>query len=124
MGLRHGRNHVWRLGGFVKVSRIVSAFYDGVLDSPALAPYFDGIDMKKQIDHQTKFFSALMGGPASYSDEESERKHARLKITEEAFAELGLILKETLEDCGLDDSDIGIVLAEITNRKRFIISAR
>lgn len=52
-----------RLGGFAKVSRIVSAFYDSVLESPILAPYFNGIDMKKQIDHQTKFFSALMGGP-------------------------------------------------------------
>ena len=53
-----------RLGGFAKVSHIVSAFYDGVLESPILAPYFGGIDMKKQIDHQTKFFSAFMGGRA------------------------------------------------------------
>ncbi len=106
-----------RLGGFAKVSRIVSAFYDGVLDSPVLDPYFSGIDMKKQIDHQTKFFSALMGGPASYTDEELERKHARLNITEEAFGELGLILRETLEDAGMDDSDIGVMLAEITSRK-------
>ena len=110
-----------RLGGFAKVSRIVSAFYDNVLDSPILAPYFDGIDMKKQIDHQTKFFSALMGGPASYTDQELERKHARLKITNEAFSELGLILRETLEDAGLDDTDIGAILAEIANRKRFIV---
>lgn len=35
-----------RFGGFGKVSRVVSAFYDGVLDSPVLAPYFDAIDMK------------------------------------------------------------------------------
>jgi hemoglobin len=110
-----------RLGGFAKVSRIVSAFYDNALDSPVLAPYFDGIDMRKQIDHQTKFFSALMGGPASYTDEELERKHARLNITEEAFGELGVILRETLEDSGLDDTDVGAVLAEITKRKRFII---
>jgi hemoglobin len=111
-----------RLGGFATVSRIVSAFYDNVLESPILAPYFDGIDMRKQIDHQTKFFSALMGGPASYTDEELERRHARLNITEEASAELGIVLRETLEDFDLDDSDIGIVMAEITNRKRFVVS--
>ncbi len=111
-----------RLGGFAKVSHVVSAFYDNVLESPVLAPYFDGIDMKKQIDHQTKFFSALMGGPASYTDEELERKHARLNITEAAFDELAAVLRETLEDCGLEDSDINGILAEITNRKRFVVT--
>jgi hemoglobin len=86
-----------------------------------LAPYFDGINMKNQIDHQTKFFAALMGGPASYTDDELERKHARLNITEEAFNELAAILRETLEDFNLDDSDVGIVVAEFTKRKRLVV---
>jgi hemoglobin len=41
------------MGGFAKVRLLVSEFYDRVLDSDTLAPYFDGIDMRRLIDHQT-----------------------------------------------------------------------
>jgi len=67
-----------RYGGFSVVSRIVSSFYDRVLDSDNLAPYFEGTDMRRQIDHQSKFISSLMGGPASYSNDQLERSHERL----------------------------------------------
>ncbi len=54
-----------RYGGFAAVSRVVSSFYDKILDSDITSPYFADIDMAKQIDHQTKFVAYLMGGPAS-----------------------------------------------------------
>jgi len=51
-----------KYGGFATVSRIVSAFYDEVLESEQLRPYFRGLDMRRLVDHQTKFIAALMGG--------------------------------------------------------------
>lgn len=111
-----------RYGGFASISRVVSAFYDTVLDSPVLSPYFEGIDMKQQIDHQTKFFSALMGGPASYTHEDLERKHAHLKIDEAAFNELAEVIRDTLEDFEFEESDINTILAEITSRKRYVVT--
>ena len=110
-----------RYGGFASISRIVSDFYDRVLDSDQLGPYFAHTDMATQIDHQTKFFASMMGGPASYSDEHLESVHARLHITDEAFDELGVILQETLEDHEMDDTDIGVVMGEVTRRKRIIV---
>lgn len=110
-----------RYGGFASVSRIVSDFYDRVLDDDLLAPYFAHTDMARQIDHQTKFFAAMMGGPASYSDEHLESVHAHLHITEEAFAELEVVLQETLEDHDFDDTDIGAVMGEVHRRKRIIV---
>lgn len=112
-----------RYGGFASVSRIVSAFYDKALDSPVLCPYFEGIDMRRLIDHQTKFIASLMGGPASYSDIELERLHAHLNITDAAFNEMAMLLKETLEDFDLEDRDVDAVAREIIDRKRFIVSA-
>lgn len=111
-----------RVGGFAKVSRIVSAFYDKVLDSPILSPYFENTDMKTQIDHQTKFVASLMGGPASYSDEALERVHQPLKIDQAAFQEMVMLLQETLEDFELDDSDINAISNEILRRERFVIT--
>lgn len=111
-----------RYGGFASVSRIVSDFYDRVLDSKILFPYFEGVDMRVQIDHQTKFFAAMMGGPASYTNEHLASVHARLTINEEAFDELALVLRETLEDHDFDATDIGTVLGEVVARRRYIVS--
>lgn len=51
-----------RYGGFTSVSKIVMSFYDKVLDSETVGPYFEDIDMKALIDHQTKFIAQVMGG--------------------------------------------------------------
>ncbi|MBT5051377.1 MAG: group 1 truncated hemoglobin [Rhodospirillaceae bacterium] len=110
-----------RYGGFASVSKVVSAFYDKALDSPLLAPYFENVEMSKQIEHQTKFIASLMGGPASYSNEELERVHSRLNINEAEFQEMVALLKETLEDFDFDDTDIGAVQSEMMSRKRFIV---
>jgi hemoglobin len=111
-----------RYGGFAKISRVVSSFYDRVLDSPNLAPYFAGIDMRRQIDHQTKFIASLMGGPASFTPEHLARVHARLHIDDEAFDELILLLRETLEDFDFDESDIATVYGEVTSYRSVIVT--
>lgn len=110
-----------RYGGFARVSRIVSSFYDRVLDSPLLVPYFTDIDMRRLIDHQTKFIAAVMGGPASYTREHLERVHARLGITDDAFDEMTLLLRETLEDFDLDESDIASIYTEVVSHRSVIV---
>jgi len=111
-------------GGFAKVSRIVSAFYDKALDSPILSPYFEHIDMKRLIDHQTKFISSVMGGPASYTNDELERIHSHLKIDERAFTEMTALLRESLEDFEIEDNDIDIICKVIKSKAKFIITRK
>lgn len=111
-----------RYGGFANVSRVVMSFYNKILDSPVTSPYFSNTDMKRLIDHQTKFIASMMGGPASYTNEHIERVHERLGITEEAFLEAVDLLKETLEDFDFQDEDIKNVEYEMMSRKNFVIS--
>lgn len=111
-----------RYGGFSQVSRLVMSFYDKVLDSPMVSPYFAHTDMKRQIDHQTKFIAYLMGGPVSYSNDHLERVHAHLHITEPAFTEVIELLVETMEDFGFEDEDIQHIEDEMIGRKNYIIS--
>lgn len=110
-----------RYGGFAKVSKVVSAFYGKATDSALLAPYFANVDMRRLIDHQTKFVAFLMGGPASFSNEEIERVHSRLNITDRDFDEMVALFKETLEDFDFDDSDIAAIQSELLSRRRFIV---
>lgn len=112
-----------RYGGFASVSRVVMSFYDKMLDSPLTSPYFAHTDMKRLIDHQTKFIATLMGGPASYTNEHLERVHAHLGITEAAFLESMVLMRETLEDFDFREDDIRQVEGEMMGRKNFIVSA-
>jgi len=111
-----------RYGGFAKVSQIVSAFYDRMLDSPVTSPYFQSVDMRRLIDHQTKFISTIMGGPASYSNDMLERVHAHIGVSEAAFDEASSILREALEDFGIEDGDVRYLCEEFASRKRYIVS--
>lgn len=111
-----------KYGGFATISRIVSAFYDQVLDAPDLARYFAETDMRRLVDHQTKFIAAIMGGPASYSNEQLERVHARMKISEADYLAVVAILRETLEDFDLEESDIAAICNDVMARMRFIVT--
>lgn len=110
-----------RYGGFRKISKIVISFYDKITTSPITQRYFENVNMKRLIDHQTKFVSSMMGGPASYTNEHLERVHAHLGITEEAFYEAVDLLKDTLEDHDFDDPDIDAVEQEVLVRKNHIV---
>jgi hemoglobin len=113
-----------RYGGFTRVSRVVISFYDKILDSPVTSPYFSGIDMKRLIDHQTKFFAALMGGLASYTNDHLERVHARLGITEAAFKEALLLMKDTLEEFNFQEEDLQQVVDEMMGCKNYIVAKK
>lgn len=111
-------------GGFAKISRVVSEFYDRMLDSPNLAGYFKNTDMRRLVDHQTKFIASLMGGPAEFSNESLERSHARLNIDQASFDEMVELLAETLEDFDFDDSDIKTIAAEMKSRAKYIVTRK
>jgi hemoglobin len=113
-----------RAGGFAAVRKIVSAFYDKVLESELIAHHFEQIEMPKLIDHQTRFVSFLMGGPASYTDEHIAHVHARLGISLREFDEMVELLTETLEDFDFISDDIAKIEGELRRRESAIVTAR
>lgn len=111
-----------RVGGMRTVSRVISTFYDRVMSTPDLIGYFEGVDMRRLIDHQTKFVAAVMGGPASFTDEHLARVHAHLGIDDPSFEEAVLILRESMEDHNMNETDIGEVMSQVRSRKQFIVT--
>lgn len=112
-----------RYGGFARISKIVMAFYDKVLDSDVIGHQFENVEMGRLIDHQTKFIASVMGGPASYSDDQLHRMHAHLKIDKTQFDEMAALLQETLEDFDFDSKDVDEVIGAIRARARHIVTA-
>ena len=112
-----------RNGGFATVRKVVSTFYEYVLEDEVVSPYFVGVDMRRQIDHQSKFISALMGGPGSYSDEHLVRVHERLGINHEAFAVIAGLLQEAMEEHGIAATDVDAVVKAFAVREHLVVTA-
>lgn len=110
-----------RYGGFAAIRRIVSSFYDKVLDS-SISHHFEGVDMRRLIDHQAKFVTSITGGPASYGDDHLRRVHARLGITDAEFEVMRALFVETVEDFGFSDPDTRAVEHEIVRRRDVIVT--
>ena len=112
-----------QLGGFTTVRKVVVEFYNSVLEEDELATYFASTNMERQIDHQTKFISQLLGGPAEYSDDHLEKIHARMGITDNHFDMIKEILCDTLEDFDMEDEHVDFVGGEFERRRGIIVSA-
>ncbi|MFC4273042.1 group 1 truncated hemoglobin [Sneathiella chungangensis] len=111
-----------KYGGFSTVSKIVLDFYDVLLDSDDVGPFFDDIDMARLIDHQTKFIASLLGGPASYTDEQLHRLHERLNLENSHFDEVVETLSDTLKKHSFSADDVAAVRDALEQRRSAIVS--
>jgi hemoglobin len=110
-----------KLGGFSSISKIVMDFYDQVLDSDILGDFFELTDMSTQIDHQTKFISSLLGGPASYTNEQLRKVHSHLDINPKHFKEILVLLDRSLEMNGVNAEDRKFIAGEMESKRMFIV---
>lgn len=110
-----------KYGGFSTVSRIVMRLYDRLLDDDEVGPFFDDVDMPRLIDHQTKFVSSLMGGPASFTDAHIVNAHRKLTIHDRHFDRLKELLEETLAEFSVAPEDAGAVLGAFEARRALLV---
>ena len=113
-----------RYGGVKFVMRFTLQFYDRVLASKRLAPFFANTNMQELVEHQAKFISAVMGGPAIYSNATLRETHANLAIDDQAFDEMILLFRTTLEESKLAGADVEAVIADLNARRAHIVRRR
>ncbi len=112
-----------KYGGVPTVSRIVSAFYRDVLSRPTLAPFFEGIDQVRLIDHQVAFISHVLGQPASvYEGRALGAAHLAAGITDAAFTEVAQALRSALERVAMAPGDIDAVMAAVAGTRGAIVT--
>jgi hemoglobin len=111
-----------RMGGFARVRLLVSEFYGKVMDSDRLRPYFAGVEMRRLVDHQTRFVASMMGGPSSFSDAMLERAHAHLGIPPRDFDEMVALFQETLEDNGVSAPEVLRMVAHLESLRDAIVA--
>ena len=111
-----------QLGGFAAVRKLVSDFYDQVLDEEDLVPFFHDTEMANLIDHQTKFWVTLLGGPASYTDEQLRKVHASMGIQDRHFDLMVDLARETLGDRDIDEQQIASIIEELNAYRPAIVA--
>lgn len=111
-----------KYGGFETIQKIVIAFYREILARETLAPYFATINLEHLIDHQTRFLSHLLGGPASYHGKTLRAAHIHSKITDAAFDEVATILEFVLEDAGVTQEDINTIMTVVSGARTDVVS--
>ena len=111
-----------KYGGIVVLRHVIMAFYDHVLDSDVIGHFFEDVDLERLIDHQTKFFTMVLGGPVRFSDERLGAAHRHLGLDHREFDEAARLLALTLDESGFSSSDRDCVLAQIELRRRVIVT--
>lgn len=111
-----------KYGGFKTISRIVITFYEMALDSDQIGDHFADVDMPRLIDHQTKFVSSLLGGPASFSDDRLEAVHRSLGISHADFDEMAVLMSDALAEHGMSPEDIQTTVSVIEGKRAIIVS--
>ena len=112
-----------KYGGIDTIRRIVGDFYSDVLESSELRPYFQSVDMERLMEHQTNLLCHLLGGPVEYNGRDMARAHQHLNITEAHFNEVATILKENLEDAGVEEADVTTIIGVVAGYADQVISA-
>jgi truncated hemoglobin YjbI len=106
-----------RLGGAPAVQAATEVFYRKVLADPVLAPYFDDVDMDRQVAKQAAFLTMALGGPSSYTGRDLRTAHAGLAGLSDEHVDLVIgYLAQTLRELGVGNSDIdeaGAVAASV-----------
>ena len=113
-----------RYGGLAFVTRFVLSFYDRVVASVRLAPFFANSDMQRLVEHQAKFISSVMSGPTSYSNAVLREAHEHLHIVDQAFDEMIFLFKTTLKDFKISDTDVEAIIADLNARRKYVVNGR
>ena len=112
-----------RLGGEPAVGAVVNEFYDRVLADDRVAHHFDDVDMSGQRAHQTKFLSAVTGGPVQYEGDDMETAHAGMGVSDAEFDAVATHLDDALREFDVDDDDREAVMEAIETFRDDIVEA-
>jgi hemoglobin len=93
-----------QLGGAPAMQAAVENFYRRVLADEELAPFFEDVDMDKQMAKQTGFLTMVTGGPNNYTGKDMRAGHAHLVARGIGDRHVDLVIKhlgDTLADLGV-----------------------
>ncbi len=94
-----------QIGGMDTLRRVHKVFYDKVYAHPWLGRYFADTRQDLIEEKQSRFMAEKMGAEdVRYIGHSPELAHRRMYISDELFDERQQLLRESLEECGVEAS--------------------
>ncbi|KAG2489570.1 hypothetical protein HYH03_012018 [Edaphochlamys debaryana] len=104
-----------KLGGAAAVDAAVGIFYKKIMSDPELAPFFEGVDMDRQMKKQAGFLTYAFGGSGAYAGKSLYLSHKRMVegggLSERHFDGVAGHLVATLQELGVEQDLIDQVVA-------------
>ena len=98
--------------GAERITKILSLFYQRCFEDVMIGHFFFGKNHDELLKHQLAFTTAMLGGPSGYQGRALTNVHDPLPIRPPHFARRRMLLKEAMEEDGLEkmliDSWIGL----------------
>lgn len=110
-----------RLGGLVSIDVAVDEFYRRVLDDPQLAPFFEGVDLRRLRAHQKSFLSMALGGPRAYRGRSMADAHRHLDITDHHVDLVAGHLADVLTGLGVEPIVVDEVIAAVDSLRDDVV---
>jgi hemoglobin len=104
---RRARGLVTRLGGPARVRALLALFYARLAQDPLVGFFFAGKNLDAIIDGQLAFLSKVSGEAPVYRGRHPAQAHLGLPpIRRGQFDRRLVVLRETLEEAGVDPVDV------------------
>lgn len=91
------------IGGEDNIRKLVTAFYQRVLNDPLLQPFFEGVSVDKLQRMQVSFFSIALGGPEPPFVISLSDAHRGRGIRSDHLTRFTQHLLGTLEEIGIEE---------------------
>ncbi|MCB0329909.1 MAG: group 1 truncated hemoglobin [Bdellovibrionales bacterium] len=101
------------LGGKTAIEKLITTFYEKVVDDERIGKFFQGKDVQKIRAMQIEFFGAALDGPIKYTGLEIARVHSGLGISRNDFNRYVQILLQTLDELGVSSEHSTSVIDRI-----------
>ncbi len=92
------------VGGLPTLQQVHRIFYDKVYADPWLDKFFVGHEQAAIENRQTEFMAEKMGGAEKYPGKPLRQVHENMYISNELVALRTRLLRESLEEAGVDDT--------------------
>lgn len=107
------QTHFDRLGGAEALEQYVDEMYDRVLADPELAPFFENAQMDRLRRLQYEFLARTLDGPVQYTGGDLAAVHIGRGISRHHFSQFVGHLADVLEEHGVAQADVDLVLARL-----------
>jgi len=117
-----------KIGGAMKLSKIVEDFYKKVLADPDLSQFFAEVDMKTQHVKLTSILTVALGGPGKFTGKGLSKTHDKMVsegLTIKHFYKFVSLLLVTLKEYGASEEMInevektlGIMKSDVLGNER------